>query len=112
MCCFVSIESPYTMTNMIASHLHLSASMSFPGVSRQRRIMTVCWRTTAKASSSNRAWSSTGGGGDAMVEQWRYTIVSSMRLHPSDSPMFCLLQCTALNMANIGWPRGVKLAVG
>jgi hypothetical protein len=36
--------------------------MSFPGVSRQRRIMTVCCLTTAKASSSSRAWSSTGGG--------------------------------------------------
>jgi hypothetical protein len=36
--------------------------MSFPGVSRQRRIMTVCCLTTAKASSNSLAWSSTGGG--------------------------------------------------
>lgn len=28
---------------------------------------TVCWRTTAKASSNRRAWSSTGGGGDVAI---------------------------------------------
>jgi hypothetical protein len=48
------------------AYLHLSASISLPGVSRQRRMSIVCWRTTASASSSRRAWSSTGGG-DAMV---------------------------------------------
>lgn len=51
---------------MIA-HLHFKASMSFPGVSKHRRIKTVCCRTTVEASSSNRAWSSTGGGEDSMV---------------------------------------------
>jgi hypothetical protein len=48
--------------------LHLRASMSLPGVSRQRRIRSVCWRTTVKASSRSRAWSSTSGG-DAMFKQ-------------------------------------------
>jgi hypothetical protein len=42
--------------------------MSLPGVSRQRRIRSVCWRTTVKASSSSRAWSSTSGG-DAILKQ-------------------------------------------
>jgi len=62
------------------TYLHLSASMSLPGVSKQRRIMTVCWRTTAKASSSNRAWSSMGGGGDAIliVHSTCYAIVSGV----------------------------------
>lgn len=46
----------------VVTYLHLSASISLPGVSRQRRISTACWRTTVKASSSSRAWSSTGGG--------------------------------------------------
>ena len=50
-----------------ATYLHLSASMSFPGVSKQRRIITVCCLTTAKASSGSRAWSSTGGGVVAML---------------------------------------------
>lgn len=45
-----------------SAYLHLSASISFPGVSRHRRMSIVCWRTTASASSSSRAWSSTGGG--------------------------------------------------
>ena len=49
-------------------YLHFSASMSFPGDSRHRRIKTPCWRTTVNASSSNRAWSSTGGGGDEAAE--------------------------------------------
>lgn len=49
-----------------SAYLHLSASISFPGVSRHRRMSIVCWRTTASASSSSRAWSSTGGG-DAIV---------------------------------------------
>jgi hypothetical protein len=49
-----------------SSYLHLSASINLPGVSRQRRMSIVCWRTTARASSSRRAWSSTGGG-DAIV---------------------------------------------
>jgi hypothetical protein len=40
--------------------------MSLPGVSRQRRMSVDCWRTTPRASSSRRAWSSTGGG-DAIV---------------------------------------------
>lgn len=42
--------------------------MSFPGDSKHRRIKMVCWRTTDKASSSNRAWSSATGGGEAMMD--------------------------------------------
>ena len=41
--------------------------MSFPGVSKHRRISIVCWRTTDKASSSNLAWSSTAGGGEVDI---------------------------------------------
>ena len=48
-----------------ATYLHFSASISLPGVSRHRRMRTVCCLTTVKASSSSRAWSSTPGG-DAM----------------------------------------------
>lgn len=44
--------------------------MSFPGVSKQRRIITVCCLTTAKASSSSLAWSSTGGGVVVMLAVW------------------------------------------
>lgn len=44
------------------AYLHFSASISLPGVSKQRRMSTACWRTTVNASSSSRAWSSTGGG--------------------------------------------------
>ncbi len=52
---------------LVHAYLHFSASMSFPGVSRHLRMSTLCWRTMVKASSSSRAWSSTGGGGDAMM---------------------------------------------
>lgn len=48
--------------HLLHAYLHFSASINLPGVSRQRRISTACWRTTASASSSSRAWSSTGGG--------------------------------------------------
>lgn len=60
----------YELTWVVESGtcLHLRASMSLPGVSRQRRIRSVCWRTTVKASSSSRAWSSTSGG-DAILKQ-------------------------------------------
>lgn len=57
-----------------SSYLHLSASISFPGVSKQRRIMTVCCLTTAKASSSRRAWSSTGGGVVVILAARKYTV--------------------------------------
>ena len=58
-----------TARMVLMPYLHLSASISLPGVSKHRRIKIPCWRTTPKASSSSRAWSSTGGGGDeaAMV---------------------------------------------
>ena len=53
--------------------------MSFPGASKHRRIKTVCWRTTDKQSSSSRAWSSTGGGGeDAIVTGYLSALLSTV----------------------------------
>src|SRR5271156_746218 len=42
---------------------HLSASISFPGVSRHLRIIMDCCRTTPNASSNNLPWSSIAAGG-------------------------------------------------
>ena len=50
------------MASLSQTYQHFRASMSFPGVSRQRRINLDCSRTTARASSSRRAWSSTEPG--------------------------------------------------
>lgn len=42
----------------VAAHPHLRASISFPGVSRHFRIISDCCRTTPRASSRRRVWSS------------------------------------------------------
>jgi hypothetical protein len=67
----------------MAAYLHLSASISLPGDSRQRFICTVCCRTTVSASSNRRAWSSTGGGDVVMIAVARVKGVDEKRNAPA-----------------------------
>lgn len=59
---------------------HLRASISLPGVSRHLRIWTACCRTTPRASSSRRPWSSWVGGFVAIAtsglvyDQWEAVV--------------------------------------
>ena len=84
----IAIDEPY---------LHLRASMSFPGVSRHRRMSTDCWRTTAKASSKRRAWSSTGAGGGGDV------IVLDQRVEGDFGAPARSIHCRAANCHVLGW---------
>lgn len=86
-----------------AAHLHFRASMSFPGVSRHRRIRTVCWRTTVKASSSSLAWSSTGGGDD---------MESRSATMPASSRLFCAIRYCRCVMCTQHWRASSTSAGG
>ena len=52
----------FKLTGFGFVYLHLSASMSFPGVSKHFRISCVCCLTVIRESSSSLAWSSMAGG--------------------------------------------------
>jgi hypothetical protein len=57
---------------------------------------TDCWRTTVKASSNSRAWSSTGGGGDDDIMGGGETISERPNSH-IDQGFIIRMSCGALH---------------